>query len=106
MACPDRTGEGAVTTEVEMVVKSLENKAASRHQKLETSLGNLSWSLRGPSSSAHPWCVCVCVCVCVCSVIPTLCDPMDCSPPGSSVHGILQVRILEKIAIPFSSGSS
>ena len=61
MACPDRTGEGAVTTEVEMVVKSLENKAASRHQKLETSLGNLSWSLRGPSSSAHPWCVCVCV---------------------------------------------
>ena len=42
MACPDRTGEGAVTTEVEMVVKSLENKAASRHQKLETSLGNLS----------------------------------------------------------------
>ena len=27
---------------------------------------------------------------------PTLCDPMDCSPPGSSVHGILQARILEK----------
>ena len=29
----------------------------------------------------------------------TLCDPMDCSPPGSSVHGILQARILEWIAI-------
>ena len=29
---------------------------------------------------------------------PTLCDPMDCSPPGSSVHGILQERILERIA--------
>ena len=31
----------------------------------------------------------------------TLCDPMDCSPPGSSVHGILQARILEGVAIPF-----
>ena len=40
-----------------------------------------------------PWCL-------------TLCDPMDCSPPGSSVHGILQARILEQIAVPFSRGSS
>ena len=31
-----------------------------------------------------------------------LCDPMDCGPPGSSVHGILQARILEWVAIPFS----
>ena len=31
---------------------------------------------------------------------PTLCDPMDCSPPNSSVHGILQARILEGVAIP------
>ena len=37
---------------------------------------------------------------------PTLCDPMDCSPPGSSVHGISQVRILEWVAISFSMGSS
>ena len=36
----------------------------------------------------------------------TLCYPVDCSPPGSSVHGILQARILEWVAIPFSSGSS
>ena len=35
-----------------------------------------------------------------------LCDPMDCSLPGSSVQGILQTRILECIAIPFSRGSS
>ena len=35
----------------------------------------------------------------------TLCDPMDCSPPGSSVHGILQARILEWVAITFSRGS-
>ena len=34
----------------------------------------------------------------------TVCDPMDCSPPGSSVHGILQARILEWVAISFSRG--
>ena len=34
---------------------------------------------------------------------PTLCDPMDCSPPDSSVHGILQVRIMEWVAISFST---
>ena len=33
---------------------------------------------------------------------PTLCNPMDCSPPGSSVHGILQASILEWVAISFS----
>ena len=37
---------------------------------------------------------------------PTLCDPMDCSPPGSSVYGILQARILEWVAISFSRGFS
>ena len=36
----------------------------------------------------------------------TLCDPMNCSPPGSSVHGFSQARILEWVAIPFSRGSS
>ena len=36
----------------------------------------------------------------------TLCNPMECSLPGSSVHGILQARILEWVAIPFSRGSS
>ena len=37
---------------------------------------------------------------------PTLCNPMDCRPLGSSVHGILQARILEWAAVPFSRGSS
>ena len=37
---------------------------------------------------------------------PTLCDPVDCSLPGSSIHGILQARILERVAISFSRGSS
>ena len=36
----------------------------------------------------------------------TLCDPTDCSPSGSSVPGILQARILEWVAMPFSKGSS
>ena len=36
----------------------------------------------------------------------TLCDPMDCSLPGSSVRGIFQARVLEWVAIPFSRGSS
>ena len=51
-----------------------------------------------------------CVCsVCVLSRVqlcPTLCDPMDCSLPGSSVHGISQARILGCIAISSSRGSS
>ena len=33
---------------------------------------------------------------------PTLGDPMDCSPPGSSIHGIFQARVLERVAIAFS----
>ena len=37
---------------------------------------------------------------------PTLCDPMDCRPPGSSVRGISQARMLEWVALPFSRGSS
>ena len=36
----------------------------------------------------------------------TLCNPMDCSPPGSSVHEILQARLLEWVAISYSRGSS
>ena len=44
--------------------------------------------------------------VLVAQLCPTLCYPVDCSPPGSSVHGILQARILEWVAIPFSRGYS
>ena len=53
--------------------------------------------------------LCVCVCVCVCSVAqsyPTVCNPMDCSQPGSSVHGISQARTLERAAISYSRVSS
>ena len=42
----------------------------------------------------------------VAQLCPTLCNPMDCSLPGSSVHGIFQAIVLEGIAVSFSSGSS
>ena len=41
-----------------------------------------------------------------CSVMLDSWDPVDCSPPGSSVHGILQARMLESVAMPISRGSS
>ena len=54
-------------------------------------------------------CVCFCMQVCMYAAAaakslqscPTLCDPMDCSPPGFSIHGILQARTLEWVAISF-----
>ena len=60
------------------------------------------------------WCLWVCNLACWCAEVkvlvtqlsPTLCEPMDCSLPDSSVHGILQARILDCVAIPFSRGSS
>ena len=45
-------------------------------------------------------------CCLVAKLCLTLCDLMDCSPPGSSVHGISQARILEWVGISFSRGSS
>ena len=57
------------------------------------------------------WFKCVTFIVCFVKVkvtqsFVTFCNPMDCSLPGSSVHGILQARILKWVAIPFSRGSS
>ena len=54
----------------------------------------------------HEGSLCVWQTVLVAHLCPTLWNPMDCSLPGSSVHGILQARILERVAIPFSRGSS
>ena len=47
----------------------------------------------------------LCVCMLLIQSCPTLCDPMDCNLPGSSVHEILQARIQEWVAISFSRGS-
>ena len=57
-----------------------------------------------PQSTMH---VCVCVCVCANSLqsCPALCNSKDCSPQGSSVHGILQAKILEWVTMFSSSGS-
>ena len=50
--------------------------------------------------------MCLPVCVKSLPLCLTLCDLMDCSPPGSSVHGIIQARIPEWVAMPSSRGSS
>ena len=47
-----------------------------------------------------------CCCRLIAKSCPTLSNPMDCSPPGSCVHGISQARILEWVAISLSKGSS
>ena len=49
---------------------------------------------------------CCCCCCLVAQLCPVLCNPVDCSPPGSSVHRILQGKILQRVAISFSRGSS
>ena len=53
----------------------------------------------------QPWHRSLCVCMCVLSHV-RLCGPVDCSPPGSSVRGIFQAKILEWVAISSSRGSS
>ena len=59
----------------------------------------------GTLSDLISW-ICLSLPLLVAHLCPTLCDPMGCSPPGSSVHGILQARILEWVAMPFSRESS
>ena len=63
----------------------------------EKSIKSIHWN----SISSH-----LADCCFVAKLCPTHCNPMDCSLPGFSVHGILQARILEWVAISFSRGSS
>ena len=63
-------------------------------------LPNRSTSQEDCSTFCH-----ACACVLITQLCPTLCDPVDCSPPGSSVHGIFWARIPEWVAISFSRGS-
>ena len=78
-------------------------------------LTSFRWGLnRGPAPPGHQWSqstsyksegvnlkpvFLIPYSMCVSQSCPTLCDPVDCSPPGSSVHGILQARILEWVAV-------
>ena len=65
-----------------------------------------SFLRRNMSSSRIHRCYIIIGTVCVLVTQSCLCDPMDCSPPGSFVYGILQARILEQVAISSSRGSS
>ena len=76
---------------------NVQKKARCEEQQLEK-LGLLN--LRSPPDGFAV------VIVLVAQLCLTLCDPMDCSPPGTSIHGISQARILERIAISFSRASS
>ena len=58
-----------------------------------------------PETSTTPWIYYACVCAQSLESYPALCDPMDCSPPGSSVCGILQAKMLEWVAMFSSRGS-
>ena len=69
-------------------------------------LSHLVFTHLGSGSMANNELIGFCCVVLVTQSCLTLCDPMDYSPPGSSVHGILQERIPEWVVIPFSRGSS
>ena len=82
------------------------------HSMIEEGLWTLLFLLEeGENKLAGPYPLSAIVplwtgCCCIAQSCLTLCDPTDCSPPGSSVHGILQARTLEWVSIPFSRGSS
>ena len=88
--------------------------AKSQTEQLSLSLSTYSLDLVSRTCSTHPFEI---ICLLLpqatpwgkrksepAQSCPTLCEPVDCSPPGSSIHGILQARILEWVAISFSRG--
>ena len=103
----DTTSPRAVTTRVlPLVIRSffiviavLKNPPASAGNTRDAISIPGSWRSPGGGNEMAKWSE-------VTQSCPTLCDPVDCSPPGCSVHGILQARILEWVAISFCRGSS
>ena len=93
-----------------LLPKSLPVMSSQLPSKLPTSLSSIFHSLAPPAP--FTWFTFLCsshhhlMFVSVTKSCPTLCNSMDCSPPGSSIYGILQARILEWTAIPFSRGFS
>ena len=73
-----------------------------RHRLLDTVEKEEGGTTRGSSTETYT----LIMLMPVAQWCPALCHPMDCSPPGSSVHGILQARKLEWVAISSSRGSS
>ena len=86
---------------------NVKERGRKRGRGREVSSLIVHWTIRPPilsdQDSVHKtlW-----VCAQPLQSCPTVCDPMDCSPPGSSVHGILQARILEWVTMSSSRGSS
>ena len=72
------------------------------HKRCFVNTCSLLYQLDFNSVYLSSWYMCVCL---VAQSCLTLCDPLDCSPPDPSVHGIFQTRILEWVAISFSKGS-
>ena len=94
-----------VTAQSEAVTSS-----KNKHLRMSQAIIVIKWKINSshffkhlpcvqPGLNSHVSCVHAQSCL-------TVCDPMDCSPRGCSVFGILQARILEWVAIPFSRGSS
>ena len=97
-----RDSQGLWEGHVHIVIFKMDNQQRPIVQHME-----LCSMLCGSLSGRGTWGrMRVCVCVKVPQLCPPLCDPMDCSLPGSSVHGVLQARILEWVDIPSSRGSS
>ena len=85
---------------------STTNSCASNVLLIYFSRSSISWS---PLTCFNQDCVpslSDCTHAKLLQLCPTLCDPVDCNPPGSSVHGILQARIPEQVAMPSSRGTS
>ena len=99
-----------ITLEISIVCKTKgkRTKQTKKKQKqnlyVSTTLQLIK--LREPRSNDTLVATSTCVDAKLLQSCPTLCDPMDCRLPGSSVHGILQVGILEWVAMPSSRGSS
>ena len=92
----------------QFIIKGYNSGIARQNRCMGQVLGEgleLPCFLQEPHLPHISLCSPTCLCAKSLQSCPTLCDPMDCSPPGFSVHGILQARILERVAIPFSTAS-
>ena len=100
--CAIHSKEYAQTTGVKYACCSSEELQGSQYKELRLSKGK-RWVIKGNKGQMIKVC-----CAHVLSQFSCiqLCDPMDCSPPGSSVHGIIQARILEWVAMTSYRGSS
>ena len=97
---------------LQCVLRSISPMELSISKAVHSQVCSVNAVLSIPSLEIQCMCVCVSVCVRVCACVKSLqlsltfCDPLDYSPPVSSVHGIFQARIPEWVAISSSRGSS